>query len=89
MDGDPNSRIATDEARLAASSSPESVAARHAISAVKEHISATGSDSHSDSAESAPVWEFDPMWEAGQDEAATSQQQPHSRCGSDTAIAYH
>ncbi|BDA47718.1 hypothetical protein COCOBI_10-5690 [Coccomyxa sp. Obi] len=81
MDGDPNSRIATDEARWAAAqhaSSADTSAARHAISAVKEGASATGSASHSDSAETTPVWEFEPIWEGEQAEAATSQQ-PHSR----------
>ncbi|CAL8471823.1 g11365 [Coccomyxa elongata] len=77
MDGDPNSRIATDEARWAIEQHASS-AARHVVSAARERPSTAGSDFDSDSAESAPVWEFEPMWEGEQREAAASQQ-PHSR----------
>lgn len=81
MDGDPNSRIATEEARWAATqhaSSADTSAAGHAVSVAKDRASAAGSDFHSDSAESAPVWEFEPMWEGEQAEGPSSQQ-PGSR----------
>lgn len=83
MDGDPNSRIATDEAVWAAAqhaSSADTSAARHVVGAARERPSAAGSDFDSDSAENSPVWDFETTRESEPGEAAASQQ-PHSRCG--------